>query len=152
MRSLTIVVLMLILTVPLSAQSEHSAPDSAAFEIDFAKVKWENLLPNDSTVQLSKLHVDPITGATQMIWRLPPSSKSPCHRHIASESNVVVQGSLMMRHKGAPPASLGVGGFGFVPKSMPHQLITGPTPTIVFSSLDGPFTFEPVPDSLCGPR
>jgi hypothetical protein len=47
-------------------------------------------------------------------------------------------------------AALGVGGFSFVPKRVPHQISTGPTLTIVFSSLDGRFDFNAVANDQCG--
>jgi uncharacterized RmlC-like cupin family protein len=104
----------------------------------------------ETPVRISILHVDSISGATQMLFRIPANATSPCHWHTASESNMVVQGSVEMRHADATKAStLGVGGFSFVPKSMPHQLTTGPTLTIIFSALDGQFDFHAVSDAQC---
>ena len=131
--------------------AEGSLPaQQQAVEIDFAKVAWTNFSAKDKTAQYSILHVDSISGSTQMLFRIPPNDTSPCHWHTPTESNVVVQGSAVMRHAGVTSGALGVGGFSLVPKRVPHQISTGPTLTIVFSSLDGRFDFNPVADDQCG--
>jgi hypothetical protein len=43
----------------------------------------------------------------------------------------------------------GVAGFSFVPRRMPHQILTGPTTMVVFSTLDGRFDFHAVDDAQC---
>lgn len=155
MPRIAVVSLMLLLGAPVLAQKAQRAaqPPAArhrAFEVDPAKVKWTNFSARDTTVRYSILHVDSASGATQMLFRLPPNSTSPCHWHTASESNMVVQGSIAMRHAGAVDSvRLGVGGFSYVPERMPHQLRTGPTLTIVFSSLDGRFDFHAVSEAQC---
>ena len=151
---MTRIILFVLMLVPRAASLGQDARPPArhpAFEIDFANVKWTKFPGvEETTVRISILYVDSISGATQMLFRIPPNATSPCHWHTASESNMVVQGSVVMRHAGATNAStLGVGGFSFVPKSMPHQLITGPTLTIIFSALDGRFDFHAVGDDQC---
>jgi hypothetical protein len=49
----------------------------------------------------------------------------------------------------AERASLSAGGFSFVPKRIGHQISTGSTTTLVFSSLDGRFDFNPVEEAKC---
>ena len=142
--------LIMLLGAPALAQGTQPPTPQHAFEVELAKVKWTNFGPKDSNVRYSILQVDSVSGATQMFWQLPPNATSPCHWHAASESNVVVQGSITMRHgPSAAPVSLGVGGFGYVPRRKPHQLTTGPSTTIVFSSLDGPFDFHAVDQAQC---
>jgi len=146
MRCLTLMALLL-LPAQLAGQGPHPSPSPAkAFEIDLAQVKWTDFGP----IQIAELYVDSVTGATQMLFRIPPNSTSPCHWHHAAESNLVVQGSAEMRHAGRRDwTALDVGGFSFVPKRMPHQIRSGPTLTIVFSTLDGRFDFNAVSDSQC---
>jgi hypothetical protein len=146
MKHILIAALTLILGAASSGQEADRPSHDMPFAIDLANVKWTSL---DNAAQYSILQVDPISGATQMLWRLAANAKSPCHWHSASESNVVVQGSVVMQHLGMPDSTLGVGGFSFVPKAMKHKLSTGPTTTIVFSSLGGRFDFHPVDDSQC---
>jgi len=133
----------------------RSAPTRAprvarAFEIEFTKVEWTHFPTKDSPVLISILHVDSTSGTTHMLFQLPPNDTSPCHWHTASESNVIVKGSAGMRHTGMTErASLSVGGFSFVPKRMGHQISTGSTTTLVFSSLDARFDFHPVEEAQC---
>lgn len=124
--------------------------NAQAVEIDFSRVEWKNLSPKDTAVRFAILHADSTSGTTHMLFRIPRNDTSPCHWHSAGESNVVVQGSVGMRHAGmADRATLGVGGFSFVPKRMGHPISTGPTTVLVFSSLDARFDFHPVDDAQC---
>jgi hypothetical protein len=132
---------------PPAQQAPVSAP---SFEIDFNSVKWTAIPNSTPTAYVATLKVDEGTGATQMLWKFAPNTTSPCHWHTANESNVVVRGSLTMRHMGATGATLGVGGFSFVAKRMNHLLTTGSTEAILFSSLDGRFDYNPVDASECG--
>ena len=150
MTRFILVVLMLTPHAALLSQNPQPPARHPAFEIDFANVKWTKFPGVETPVRISILYVDSISGATQMLFRIPANATAPCHWHTATESNMVVQGSVVMRHAGATAAStLGVGGFSFVPKRMPHQLTTGPTLTIIFSALDGRFDFHAVSDAQC---
>jgi len=120
------------------------------FEIDLSKAPWTEFPTKGSGVSIAMLHVDSTSGATHMLFRIPPNATSPCHWHSGSESNFVVQSSAGMRHAGmADRASLSVGGFSFVPKRMGHQISSGPTPTLVYSALDARFDFHPVDETQC---
>ena len=121
-----------------------------AVEIDFSKVKWSNLSPKDTATHFAILHVDSISGATQMVYSLPPNTTSPCHWHSASQGTVIAQGSETVGHAGVTKgATLGVGGYSFVPAHVPFRLRTGSTRTIVLASLDGRFDIHVVPDEQC---
>ena len=131
-------------------QTAGSAAKSEAFEVASAKIPWTAFPTKDSPVRIAMLHVDSTSGTTHMLFRIPPNDTSPCHWHSGSESNFVVQGSVAMRHAGmAERAALGVGGFSFVPRRMGHQISTGPTTVLVFSSLDARFDFHAVDDAQC---
>jgi mannose-6-phosphate isomerase-like protein (cupin superfamily) len=121
-----------------------------AYEIDFAKVEWMPFPTKASGVRISKLRVDSTSGATHMLFRLPPNAVGPCHWHSASEANFIVQGSASMRHAGMrEQLSLGVGGFSFVPARVGHVIGSGPAETLVFSVLDAAFDFHPVEAARC---
>jgi uncharacterized RmlC-like cupin family protein len=121
-----------------------------AFEIDSQHIPWVNFPTKDSPVRIATLRVDSTSGATHMLFRIPPNDTSPCHWHTAAEHNVVVQGSASMRHPGMGEGPMfGVAGFSFVPRRMPHQILTGPTTMVVFSTLDGRFDFHAVDDAQC---
>ena len=122
---------------------------ASGIEVDFDHIQWVALPKTDPKVYTATLKIDDSTGATQMLWKFPANAVGPCHWHTANESNVVVKGSITMRHMGTAGASLGIGGFSYVPKKMNHQLTTGPTETVVFSSLDGRFALNIVDASAC---
>lgn len=122
---------------------------TASIEVEFDHVQWVALTKTEPKVYTATLKVDESTGATQMLWKFPPNAVGPCHWHTSNESNVVVKGSITMKHMGTAGATLGVGGFSYVPKKMNHQLTVGPTETVVFSSLDGKFDLNIVDASAC---
>ena len=131
-----------------SAQPAQQA-QTPSIEVDFDHVQWVALNQTEPKVYTATLKVDESTGATQMLWKFPPNAIGPCHWHSSNESNIVVKGSITMRHMGTAGGRLGVGGFSYVPKKMNHQLTTGPTETVVFSSLDGRFDLNIVSPSAC---
>jgi quercetin dioxygenase-like cupin family protein len=131
-----------------SAQPAQQA-QMPSIEVDFDHVQWVALNQTEPKVYTATLKVDESTGATQMLWKFPPNAIGPCHWHSSNESNIVVKGSITMRHMGTAGGTLGVGGFSYVPKKMNHQLTTGPTETVVFSSLDGRFDLNIVSPSAC---
>ena len=131
---------------PAVGQAQTQA---SSIEVDFDHIQWVALTKTDPKVYTATLKIDDSTGATQMLWKFPANAVGPCHWHTANESNVVVKGSITMRHMGAAGATLGIGGFSYVPKKMNHQLTTGPTETVVFSSLDGRFDLNIVDASAC---
>jgi len=142
-----------------AAPAEHCAASTPvgsrntgarAFELDLGSAPWESFPTKDSPVRIAMLRVDSASGATHMLFRIPPNAVSPCHWHTPAEHNTVVQGSAGMQHPGmAKGPELGVGGFSFVPGRMPHQIMTGPTPTLVFSTLDGRFDYHVMDTSQC---
>ena len=142
--------LVLVFHAAASAQPAGQAQAQLpSIEIAFDNIQWVALRNTEPKVYTSTLKVDDSTGATQMLWKFPPNAVGPCHWHTANESNVVVKGSITMRHMGTAGATLGVGGFSYVPKKMNHQLTTGPTETVVFSTLDGRFDLNIVDASAC---
>src|SRR5690349_19590337 len=101
-------------------------------EIEFEKVKWAPLSPKDTMVGVAMLRVDSVSRATQMLYRLPPNTTSPCHWHTASQGTMVLRGSLSVRRIGAANGPrLGVGGYAFFSGGTPFEIVAGPTVTIV---------------------
>lgn len=132
-----------------SSASRAGADPGVRIEVDFDHIEWVALTKTDPKVYTATLKIDESTGATQMLWKFSANAVGPCHWHTANESNVVVKGSITMRHMGTAGVTLGIGGFSYVPKKMNHQLTTGPTETVVFSSLDGRFDLNIVDASAC---
>ena len=136
--------------MPAGSSSPVRDSTARAYEVEYEKIPWVTFSPKDTTVRIATLRVDPASGATHMVFNLPPNDASPCHWHSPAENNVVVRGTAGMRHNGASTRpTLGVGGYSFVPKRVPHQITTGPSGTLVFSTLDGRFDFHLVDLSQC---
>jgi hypothetical protein len=131
------------------AQPVGQVQAQSSIEVNFDDIQWIELTKTDPKVYTATLKIDDSTGATQMLWKFPANAVGPCHWHTSNESNVVVKGSITMRHMGTSGATLAVGGFSYVPKKMNHQLTSGPTETVVFSSLDGRFDLNIVSASAC---
>ena len=149
MQRMALATLMLVSTASLPAQTLQGSSATAAFEIDLAKIKWTSPSKTDSSAQFAILRADSISGATQLVWRFRPDVKGPCEWHAANQSIVVIQGSVMVQRPGSSGSTLGVGGFGFMPKNTRFQLTVGSAPTIVFATMEGRLDFHPVSNSEC---
>lgn len=149
MKRIALAALMVTTAAPLAAQQPQGASSATAFEVDLAKVRWTSPSKADSSAQYAILRIDSNSGATQLLWRFRPNVKGPCEWHGANQSIVVVQGSVVVRRAGTDGATLGIGGFAFMPKTTRFQLTVGSEPTIVFSTLDGRNDFNVVADSEC---
>jgi quercetin dioxygenase-like cupin family protein len=140
---------MLAAAVSLSAQTPQSSAAPRPFETELAKVTWTSPSKADSSVQFAILRADSVSGATQVLWRFRPNVKGPCEWHAATQSIVVVQGSVTVQRAGTSATTLGIGGFAFMPKNTRFQLTVGSAPTIVFATLEGRLDFHPVSASEC---
>lgn len=134
-------------------RQETAGAQTRAFEVELSAAKWMNISPRDTASRYAVLHIDPTTGATQMVYRLAPTVTSPCHWHTASQGTVVVRGAETVSHGSQPDGvTLGVGGFSFVPARLPFRIRAGPTEAIIFATLDGPFDIHIVPEAQCRPQ
>src|SRR5262245_18476222 len=149
MRRVALMAVLLCAVASLYAQVPQAAPRAAAFELPFSQLKWMSPSKTDSSVQFATLRVASASGATQVLWRFPPAFKGPCEWHAASQSVVVIQGSVVVGRAGSQGTTLGVGGFAFMPRNARFQLTIGSDPTIVLSTLDGRLDFHPVSDTEC---
>jgi len=138
----------------LAAQDSRSDSLRRAIEIRLKDVVWvpDTTDPPGSRASYVVLHVDPVTQATQMMWRSPPNYVSAWHWHSANETNVIIRGTFIIEHLGAPATPLGPGDFSFVPKRVIHRASAGPEGNIWYLSLDGPLDMHMVPDSVAARR
>jgi len=84
------ILLMTIVVSPAAAQTSAPAShDGAAHAIyqKYQDLKWEKLLPElgAGSAEITILHVDPESGATQLMIRSPKNSHAPKHWHTANE-------------------------------------------------------------------
>ena len=89
-----------------SAQPAQQAQTTPSIEVDFDHVQLVALTKTEPKVYTATLKVDESTGATQMLWKFPPNAVGPCHWHTSNESNVVVKGSITMKHMCTAGATL----------------------------------------------
>lgn len=105
----------------------------------YEDLRWQPIVPelgNDSP-QMAILHVDPRTGATQLIIRCSKSMHIPIHWHSANETHMIVKGSAVFEHDGKR-MHMGPGSFNFMPAKMPHEAWTSEE-SVVFITVDGPW-------------
>jgi mannose-6-phosphate isomerase-like protein (cupin superfamily) len=120
------------------AQEANPPMDAhAALSMRFEDLKWQAIVPelgNDSP-QISVVHVDPRTRATQLFIKTPKKMHIPMHWHSANETHTMILGSAVFEHDGKRE-KLGPGGFNYIPAKMAHQAWTTEG-SVVFITVDG---------------
>jgi quercetin dioxygenase-like cupin family protein len=140
---LSILVLLGIATEPTLAQT--TAPQQTSSEtsrhplfVKFPDVEWKRACSElgERSGEISILHVDPTTQATQLLVRLPKNWEVTKHWHTANETHTVLSGTFIMECEGRR-AELGPGGFNYTPSKMVHQAWTTPEEgAVVFITVD----------------
>jgi mannose-6-phosphate isomerase-like protein (cupin superfamily) len=123
----------------LIVAQDKDAPADAhqALSARYEDLKWQAIVPelgNDSP-QISVVHVDPKTHATQLFIRTPKKMHVPMHWHSANETHTMVLGTAVFEHQGKRE-TLGPGGFNYIPAKMAHQAWTSEG-SVVFITVDG---------------
>lgn len=130
------------------AAEETTSPKHAAYSTEHAiylkypDFKWEKLNPElgELSAEISILHVNPKSGATQFLLRLPKNYHVPKHWHTANETHYSVYGHFLMRDHDGQVADLSPGSFNYMPSKMNHEGWTNPKEgTLLYVTLDGPF-------------
>ena len=144
--------LVFLVVIPRLHAQTPVAPPSAGpprvMLVPFDSLQWTPRESAPGRSQISIVHVDPVTKATQLYFKLPPRMHAPRHWHSANETNVVVRGTFVIQHDGGEKQAMKVGDFNWMPKRMIHQAWSGDEETIVFVSLDGAWDVTFVPDSV----
>ena len=143
------ILLMIIAASPATAQTDapplhathHGNPAQAAYQ-KFSDLKWDKLVPKEGagSPEITFLHVDPKSGATQLMIRTPKNYHVPRHWHTANETHTVISGTFIMEHDGGQREELGPGSFNYMPSRMVHQAWTKPDEgALLFITVDGPW-------------
>jgi mannose-6-phosphate isomerase-like protein (cupin superfamily) len=122
----------------IAAQEKNAPVDGhAAISARFEDLKWQAIVPELGTdsPQISMVHVDPNTHATQLFIRTPKAMHIPMHWHNANETHTMILGSAVFAHEGKQE-KLGPGGFNYIPAKMAHQAWTSEG-SVVFITVDG---------------
>jgi quercetin dioxygenase-like cupin family protein len=105
--------------------------------INLSEVKWEKIMPDlgDNSPEISILHVNPTTHATQLLVRVPKNFHVPKHWHTANETHTILTGSCIFECDGKR-GELAVGGFN-MPAKMVHEAWTTDSGCLFFITVDG---------------
>lgn len=144
-RDCVLVVGLMVIVGVLPCGAQTSAPpthDRTAHYDKFQDMKWKKLVPAEGagSPEITMLHVDPVTGATQLMIRTPKNYHAPRHWHTANETHLVVSGTFIMRHEGGEREVLGPGSYNYMPAKMIHEAWTKPDEgSMEFITVDGPW-------------
>jgi mannose-6-phosphate isomerase-like protein (cupin superfamily) len=132
---------------------------SHALNVKLEQMKWERIFPDlgEKSPEITILHMDPKTGATQLMIRVPKNIHVPKHWHTANETHTVLSGTFVIECEGKRDV-LKPGAFNYVPSKMAHEAWTTPGEgTLVFITVDAPWDINfvngpPKPSDLIGGR
>jgi mannose-6-phosphate isomerase-like protein (cupin superfamily) len=139
--------LLIPLSLSVSAQSpahQHPAAGGPAApggqHARYDDLRWQIMVPELGAdgPQAAILRVDPKTGATQLLIRMPKRMHVPVHWHSANETHTVIKGTMVFEH-GGQPHELGPGGFNYIPARTHHQAWSATDDALVFITVDGPW-------------
>jgi hypothetical protein len=126
-KSLLYAALLLSIVVSPTAAQTTAHPTQAGFTppvfTKFQDLKWTRLKQSgDTSAEITILHVDPVSGATQLLIRSPKNHHAGRHWHTANETHMVLSGTFIMKHDGSEELqTLGPGSFNYMPSKMIHD-------------------------------
>ena len=125
----------------LSAPAEGPQAGAASHHsnVRFEDMKWQRIFPEagERSAEITILHVDPKTQATELMIRVPRNAHVPTHWHTANETHTIVSGTFIVECEGKREA-LGPGSFNYVPSRMHHEAWTTPGQgALLFITVDG---------------
>ena len=118
---------------PAAAETAAVAP---VFQ-SYADFKWDKMLPalGADSPEMSTLHVDPVTHATQLMVHAPTAIHIPKHWHTANETHTIIVGKVTFACDGKR-VEFGPGSFNFMPAKMVHEAWL-PAGSVTFITVDG---------------
>ncbi len=138
---LTMITAGLLAVIPMTAQPSPDASVPAVYT-KYGDVKWEKLHPElgANSEEIAILHVDPKTGATQLMIRCPKNHHAPKHWHTANETHYCVYGNFVMLDQDGKAADLSPGSFNYMPSKMVHEgWSKADQGNLLFITVDGPW-------------
>src|SRR4051812_26453464 len=100
------------MSAPITAQPSPDASVPAVYT-KYGDIKWEKLIPElgAQSAEIAILHVNPKSGATQLMIRCPKNYHAPKHWHTANETHYCVYGNFVMLDQDGKAADLSPGSF-----------------------------------------
>jgi hypothetical protein len=129
------------MSAPMTAQPSPDASVPAVYT-KYGDVKWEKLIPElgAQSAEIAILHVDPKSGATQLMIRCPKNYHAVKHWHTANETHYCVYGHFVMLDQDGKAADLGPGSFNYMPSKMLHEgWSKADEGNLLFITVDGPW-------------
>ena len=116
-----------------NAIAQHD-PSHALF-LKFSDLKWEKT--PDGLQDITILHVNPVSKATELIIRAPKGFHVPRHWHSANETITIFRGTFTMKHDGSDEkVVLNTGSYSYMPAKMVHEAWL-PAGSLTFITVDG---------------
>ena len=137
--------------LPAAGQSTPQASKPTHLAIPVNDWPWRAM---DSTAgqrggEIAFLRTPAKGGPTELAFRVPPGFRAPRHWHSANETNVVLQGTFNVQMDDGSRASLGPGGYSYIPRYMIHEAWCGDGATcVVFTTVDGAWDVYAATDTL----
>jgi quercetin dioxygenase-like cupin family protein len=122
MKGLLIAILLPLAGYLIYAAEESHTSAGAPLFAKLADAKWDRILPDlgADSPEISILHVDPATKATELLIRSPKAIHVRKHWHTGNETHTLIQGTATFACEGQK-AELGPGGFNYMPAKMVHE-------------------------------
>jgi ketosteroid isomerase-like protein/mannose-6-phosphate isomerase-like protein (cupin superfamily) len=121
------------------AQEPLPASVNPHLNVKSQDMKWERIFPElgERSSEISILHTDPVTHATQLMIRVPENFHVPKHWHTANETHTIISGIFVMEAEGMREV-LGPGSFNYMPSKMHHEAWTRQDEgALLFITVDG---------------
>jgi quercetin dioxygenase-like cupin family protein len=121
--------------MPAAMQTPPAAAATPIFT-SYVDFKWEKIVPDlgADSPEISILHVDPKTHATQLMIRTPTAIHVRKHWHSANETHTMIVGNATFACEGKK-VEIGPGSFNFMPAKMIHEAWL-PAGCITFITVD----------------
>ena len=114
-------------TYEAQGQMHKNMPDTSLHPINvkYKDMKWGKIVPElgERSSEITIIHIDPKTQATQLMIRVPKNFHVPMHWHTANETHSVISGTFIMECNGKRD-TLNSGSFNYNPATMHHQAWT----------------------------
>lgn len=104
--------------------------------VTYPELTWNRIVPElgARSPEITILHVDPTTQATQLMIRTPAAIHVRRHWHSANETHTIIRGTAILECDGQR-AELGPGSFNFMPAGMRHEAWL-PADSLTFITVD----------------
>lgn len=118
----------------------NAAPSAGErVRLPFHQMRWKTMA-GQSDMTVSMLREDPETKGVEMLVAVEDGSITPCHRHTASETVLVLKGALRVMAAEGAVTTVERGGFLYLPGQAVHMVACeGRDGCVAYTLTDGPY-------------